>query len=1158
MFLFLQEHGFAGCIEDDNDLELEEDAFFSAVHSDSNSDLDSQEGCDLSDSDSELQYSTIDSSADESGLSGIEEITETQPKSTEISRKNTSAIVDLPTLEASNISNITQGCPKVGDSIASETSLERTSQEVYDMAMLFGFQQYIPPAMLCRHPPPAIGRDDDKYKLREILDDILSKLAHDPEDPEKILFAPDHKIGKNLFELLSEVPKYRVFTPEFPLLHLRKSMINILGSAYKDAGIKELLKYMKDDSKNDEWTKLITAANIDAATKIIRRLALALHLAFLVSFLDYLPMSTASSLLDNLLLYDSKEIATKWHQQFLRFVATGCKKSPNFVLHWELLQHCDEVMAISFAERLGGPQGYKLLVATIKSSLPFSFLNGASSYAAYCTDLLYHHSSVGPFHRNMKMSLFTNPHNNSEVNFALDSQREMDHKDSLKAFRPRATLSSVIPRMSLVDDYSVTSEQRASFISGDSRNSTASVSAEDNYLNKGPKWSITENDMKHIVPTAMLVLRRGGLALENNDVLSNVYAKTKTKLPAAHLDKDTYDVGKFLIRKYAATKGLFGLTAADNPTTDSLSGPAPLISKVRRGKSTTVKRTTGKQSVLNPSEREKKELARQRKVKREKKVVDCYSSDMNTCQSLVKPDCSKPTVQKSKNIKTALRNLIDELCTTVTEKPTLIYNNLKDIPQGMLKAVKAVTVEFAGVKFSTHAHSGEEYLSFVERSVIKKILSITPNTARITICEEKYSFTPDDFKSATRVKRQKKGETIAHLKTQHQIVSHQAFDKQAVVTTMDGKIFISTYLAANVSKLQINRPLTLDIESEFCLVDCECNQLRCSCEKAFAAPLSANFNIHGFQHEQVLHHIHQRKGEAEMSQVDWLPEYVADLKKGDAIMALVTSGDIDAVVIHLFALAHMWHKEEDGSYTHPVYVYLQRPGDLFDITGILTLMEKHFEDPDIGMKVSVVLSMGGNDFIPKYQGISHDKILKAYLADRTLLDNLIAFDRNGQLVSGRLNRELYQELVKKLFTPARMNPSLLSVQQVHQISVLPPGDSKPRNPQKWMPPPTVLLHLANLIQCQIDYLSQVGCHDSLRINFMNKQCLKRNETGEVEFDFGVDSHIERWEDLLKIPTEELKVAAMQAKVKVSRKRNLKKTPKKGRRKKVVNRTSTPK
>ena len=70
------------------------------------------------------------------------------------------------------------------------------------------------------------GRDDDILKLKEILDDILMKLGkyEVSNETDKILFGPDNKILANLLKLQKN-DKYQVFVPEFPLLHLRKSVV---------------------------------------------------------------------------------------------------------------------------------------------------------------------------------------------------------------------------------------------------------------------------------------------------------------------------------------------------------------------------------------------------------------------------------------------------------------------------------------------------------------------------------------------------------------------------------------------------------------------------------------------------------------------------------------------------------------------------------------------------------------------------------------------------------------------------------------------------------------------------------------------------------------------------------------------------------------------
>ncbi|WAR09222.1 LOW QUALITY PROTEIN: hypothetical protein MAR_019180 [Mya arenaria] len=180
---------------------------------------------------------------------------------------------------------VSQTVPETWDGNNSEkhtTHLELTSDEDEDSCMIFnslGFKQFKPPLLITKHPPPAMGRDDDIKKLKEVLDDVLMKTDNCTVDAHKIIFAPDHKIAANLLRLQDNNPRYRTFLPEFPVLHLRKSKITILCSAYKDAGILYILKYMGDE-EFQEWKKLIFA---EMATRYIRRLAVALHMTFFCS-----------------------------------------------------------------------------------------------------------------------------------------------------------------------------------------------------------------------------------------------------------------------------------------------------------------------------------------------------------------------------------------------------------------------------------------------------------------------------------------------------------------------------------------------------------------------------------------------------------------------------------------------------------------------------------------------------------------------------------------------------------------------------------------------------------------------------------------------------------------------------------------------------------
>jgi hypothetical protein len=246
----------------------------------------------------------------------------------------------------------------------------------------------------------------------------------DVQHQARILMAPDHKIAQNLFKLKSD-PTFRAFLPEFPLLHLRKSKIINLVSAYKDAGLSNLTCYLQDTDESD-ISKIVHPEKIEQATRFIRRLAVSLQMAFLVLFLQHLPAAESQLVQESW----KDQAETQWHQKYENFIGQCCSRNATFQLQCDILQHCLEVLAISRAERIGGSKGYTLLLAAVKTSLRFSFLNGASAYAGFCTRLLIEHASAGPFHRRMKETLFTTPHNGSKKNFALDAQREMDHKVS--------------------------------------------------------------------------------------------------------------------------------------------------------------------------------------------------------------------------------------------------------------------------------------------------------------------------------------------------------------------------------------------------------------------------------------------------------------------------------------------------------------------------------------------------------------------------------------------------------------------------------------------------------------------------------------------------------------------------------------------------------
>ena len=165
--------------------------------------------------------------------------------------------------------------------------------------------------------------------------------------------------------------------------------------------------------------------------------------------------------------------------------------------------------------------------------------------------------------------------------------------------------------------------------------------------------------------------------------------------------------------------------------------------------------------------------------------------------------------------------------------------------------------------------------------LLKRMLQQMPNIQKLIVCEKKYSFTPDKFKASTRSQRTSKlhqGKTIDHLKTAADIVNDGVLNKDAATKTTLGKRAISYFLALNS-----------DSQSRI----------------------------------ELLQMVKQRKGEAKMAVVDWLIGYQDQLKPGQAAVSVVSSGDIDVIYIHLFAVSRLWKRDEKHRFVNPVYVILQ-------------------------------------------------------------------------------------------------------------------------------------------------------------------------------------------------------------------------------------------
>ena len=211
------------------------------------------------------------------------------------------------------------------------------------------------------------------------------------------------------------------------------------------------------------------------------------------------------------------------------------ENNATFALHKDITSHLDEVFALVIAERIGGPECYDLLLGTVKEALPLSFVDGASSNGAFCIQLLTEHYKSGIFYQNLKKHLFTGPNKCSLRNFALDAQREMEHKNALKGFRPRATTDNVVPRMSVIDEFMMKRQQL--------------LDEEEQEDSESPQidigCSVTKRDMLQILPTVSMILRNDVLETTKEEILVNAYKVSKgakirnryNRVP--HLTQDT-------------------------------------------------------------------------------------------------------------------------------------------------------------------------------------------------------------------------------------------------------------------------------------------------------------------------------------------------------------------------------------------------------------------------------------------------------------------------------------------------------------------------------------------------------------------------------------------------------------------------------------------
>jgi hypothetical protein len=493
------------------------------------------------------------------------------------------------------------------------------------------------------------------------------------------------------------------------------------------------------------------------------------------------------------------------------------------------------------------------------------------------------------------------------------------------------------------------------------------------------------------------------------------------ELSAAMLDKQSERCGEYLVYKHCCQEGLFEITKEEvQLRLSTLGGPTELVKKVKGTASTTVRRRLCK--PVEKSAEAKKMEKRTRKLEQERKKIEGLFSKQNTCQAIVNTSCQKYKVMKSLTVPKAviacvgmallhrdrstsdLENAIQSLrpgeigkLVTLCHNEGLVRLKSKHLDPEVAQRISVVSIENAGAHFKTgqDVKSGADFLRHFQDRWITRTVTMAPNLRTICLSEEKYNFTPDLFKGATRSQRvTSTSASIAHLRTEDEILSEQQFSRSSVVGTGQGKVVASTFISKNVHKLSIRRPLQLVLDSEHHLVACSCEnpeQQSCTCDH-HATPLLATFDKDGLASTETLSSIKQRKGEAECAQLDWIVHYAKSLAPGEVMLSIVTSADIDSVVLHLFALTDHFPRKGDGTFKNDVYVLLQKTGhfDVYNITGILMVLEKAFDSRAIGKKLAMILCIGGNDFIPKFHSISHLKVTQLFLSVPKYRDGLFS------------------------------------------------------------------------------------------------------------------------------------------------------------------------
>jgi hypothetical protein len=169
-------------------------------------------------------------------------------------------------------------------------------------------------------------------------------------------------------------------------------------------------------------------------------------------------------------------------------------------------------------------------------------------------------------------------------------------------------------------------------------------------------FGLTKTDLAYIYRGASVIIKEGAITQKKDHKLRNIYdSKSDQEFSTALLDRDSKEIGVYLLKRCLAKQSLFGSSDRKMPDISQFQGSAPLLHKAASSKGTTIKRTSVKLEKKQKSEDHIQNEKRLKKSARDVKEVERMNSKMNACQALVTKDCEKPTVSKADQIKKAFK-----------------------------------------------------------------------------------------------------------------------------------------------------------------------------------------------------------------------------------------------------------------------------------------------------------------------------------------------------------------------------------------------------------------------------------------------------------------------------------------------------------------------